>query len=85
MLRALIDTRHPFDAAWLAYDGPRDPRADAEGLILSLAAYDNGRRPELILEGPDGEVRLTGSRQIDVVLEAGVQALALFRAGGSHG
>ena len=77
-MRALIDTREPFDAAWMAYEGPRDPRADAEGLILSLTAYDHGRRPELILEGPDGEVRLTGRRQIGVVLAAGAEALAGF-------
>lgn len=34
--RELLDSREPYDAGLLGYDGPRDPRDDAEGLILSV-------------------------------------------------
>lgn len=34
--RELLDSRDPFDAGLLGYDGRRDPRDDSEGLIFSV-------------------------------------------------
>lgn len=59
----LIDTRHPFDAGLLGYDGPCDPKEDAEGLIVTAETFAGGLRA-VTLRGPDGEVELLGEAAI---------------------
>ena len=73
----LIDTRLHEDAVLCGYDGPADP-SEGDGLIVTRNTYADGQSLSVSLSGPDGEVVLMGSAEIEQVI------LALQRAVLAH-
>jgi len=71
--RVLLDSTDRYDAHLMGYDGPRDASEDGEGLSVTLeigVGYT-----EVRLNGPDGEVRLSGA-EIRLVAEALAEVVA---------
>lgn len=67
-MQTLLDTTHPTDAGFCGLDRPAE---DGEGLTVTLA--DDW--PTVILNGPDGEIRLEGEAEVRQVKRALEQAL----------
>lgn len=79
----LLDSREYSDARLMGYDGERDPREDGEGLIVRDTTMFQFR--EITLNGPDGEVRLSGIAEIEQVAQALTAFVERFRAAAEQG
>lgn len=73
--RELIDTRDAGIARHLGYDGARCPVEDAEGLIVTGVAASFASIPSLTLQGPKGEVEVTGHNALVELIRAAEWAL----------
>lgn len=70
----LLDTNEPYDAWKTGRDGPEDYH-DGQGLRV---AYDGeGTIPSVTLNGPDGQIDLTGIAEIEAVAAALQQGCTL--------
>lgn len=74
MATVLIHTAERFDARLLGYERACNPREDAEGLIVTK---DDGPVLSITLEGPEGEVTLSGSAEIREVAKSLMAALGV--------
>lgn len=72
--RTLIDTRTDFDARSMGYDQACDPQTDGEGLVLTYQ-WHKGVGPCFKLQGPEGEIELTGAAEAAAVAGAILQRL----------
>ena len=71
-----IDTRKCSDAVSMGFGGMGDPNVAEEGLFVFSDVLD-GCIPEIVLQGPGGEVIIVGEWPIEHVRDALNEALRL--------
>ena len=73
-MTTLINTADRYDAGLLGYERACHPREDGDGLIVTVG---DGPVLSITLEGPDGEVTLSGTAEIREVAKSLMAALGV--------